>query len=308
MKIVGKYILGARCIFVHTGFAMYIVDMPTFIGQLLWAAFLLTITHMGTTALALGAGWVRNVVEYRRRAMTQQASESPSPKAKKHWLKKWWHETRPGIQLTMGLWLLLFLYCCFEAAYQRYKPLAEETHNLQTKLNELENYRKNKEQYDRDLAYEKGEVRHWQDAFEREAKGETVPDRILSHEEENSLYDALYLTSKNPKNKDYATLYMGAVQDREARHLWTQLDRIFRNAHWSIPLNSKIDKKVWDTLINSAPIEIVIYSDDMSKGTFLMFTLHNTAHLNSTVLPDAAIGVPGFKGTLIWIGYKQPLS
>jgi hypothetical protein len=276
---------------------MYMVSFPIFIRQLLWAALPLTITHMGTTALALGAGWVRNVVEYRRLRIMQSPDET--------WWKKWWAERRQGIKLSTGIWFFLLLYCCFQAAYQQYNPVAEDNHNLRFQLSQLEDYRKNKEQYDRDLAWAKAEVRHWQDAYEREAKGETVPDRILSPEEESSLYDELHQTAKSAKNKDYATTYIGAVQDREAGRLWTQLDDIFRKSHWNVPLSSGVDKKVWTALSRSLPVQIVIYSDDMTKATFLMLALHNAAHLNSQVMPDSSLGIPDFKGTLVWIGYKQ---
>ena len=221
------------------------------------------------------------------------------------WLAKWWTERKQGIKLSTGIWLLLFLYCCFEAAYQRYKPLHEDNKSLQAQLDKLEEYRTNKEKYDHDLAWAKAEVRHWQDAYERAAKGETVPDRILSHEEENSLYDALYQLSRDSKNRAYATASFGGVQDREARHLWGSLDEIFRKAHWNVPLSSHIDKRAWAKLTDSAPMEIDIYSDDMSKGTFLMLALHNAAHLNSQALPISGLGIPNLKGTIIWVGYKQ---
>jgi hypothetical protein len=106
--------------------------MARYIFALLWQGLGLTVTHMGTTAFALFFGWARNVQQYRSRAMTQQARQD------------WWKEVKPGVQITMGIWFLLFVYCVFEASYTNFhavdserQQLVGDNQQLQKKFNEL---------------------------------------------------------------------------------------------------------------------------------------------------------------------------
>jgi hypothetical protein len=255
-------------------------------------AFSLTFTHMGTTLLAVIAGWARNAWRARGRIKTQQS------------LEQWWKEVRSGITVTLVGWLLLFLYCCFEAGYQTFHATIGENRRLAAQLGELKDYAEHRADYDRRLKWAEGETRHWQYAYERSARGESHPDRKLSPEEEGTLYDALTRLAKDARNKDFISIKMGSVQDREARALAWQLFNIFQmRAHWHVPIDSKFTKKQIEALNANAQIGITIFSDDMSRGQFLQFTLRD-ANLDAQVSPIPS-SEPGLKGSILWIGYKQ---
>lgn len=112
--------------------------MPSYIVSLLWQALALTITHMGTTSLAVGVGLLRSIAKNRSRAMKE-------PNAK--WWKlsdPEWKEIWSGAKITLVLWSLLFVYCVFEASYNNFhacdnsrKEMQSANTQLQNKFNEL---------------------------------------------------------------------------------------------------------------------------------------------------------------------------
>lgn len=279
--------------------AMPIVTLPVFIRQLVWAALLLTITHMGTTALALGAGWVRNVIEYRRLSMITSPEET--------WWKKWWAERRQGIKLSTGIWFFLFLFCCFEAAYQRYKPVADDNHNLQIQLSQLEDYKKSKDQYDHDLAWAKIEVKHWQDAYTELSHGDIHPDRIMTKEQTNILFEALDRIKKDEKNKEYVkNVAIGSVCDGgEPYNLAGQLLSTFHEAHWPVMWRNKLGKEFdLGSRYGFQQIRVTILSDDRNKAQFIAMML-GSAGIEVNDFTWVRELPPKFKGTVIWVGYKS---
>jgi hypothetical protein len=110
--------------------------------------------------------------------------------------------------------------------------------------NLLEEYKRNKDRYDDELRWAKADVRHWQDAYQPAAKGETIPDRVMSREEEGALYDNLDRIAKTTKNQDYVALKMGVSScGREPRQFAYQMWEVFNKAHWKVPLDPKFSKR-----------------------------------------------------------------
>jgi hypothetical protein len=185
----------------------------------------------------------------------------------------------------------------------------DDHESLATQVKELHHYAENKNQLGDQLRQLRSETRHWQDAYQRVSRGETHPDRILSSEETNTLFEELRRISKDVRNKDYVKLDFGSVQDREASHLAVQLFRTLKEAHWNctwkafptIPPGKEIPKEL--QFIYMAPAGVTIWTDQPNNmGMFLMWALKDVG-LDATVNPGPT--PPGFKGTLVWVGYKQ---
>jgi hypothetical protein len=187
-------------------------------------------------------------------------------------------------------------------AWEVIKTAHDDHQSLARRTSELSTYVKSKDQYERDLEWAKGEVRHWQEAYQRAAKGETIPDRIMSHEEEGTLYDALDRLAKDSRNKDYVAIKIGSIGcERESQQLAYQVWQVFQKAHWRVPLNPKFtDKEV--TALNASTLKgVTIFTDDPGNhGVFLQISLRD-AHLDSQVYPPPS---PTLKGTIIWVGQK----
>jgi hypothetical protein len=165
----------------------------------------------------------------------------------------------------------------------------------------LKEYAKNKEDYDRRMKWAEGELRHWQDAYQRAARGETRPDRIMNHEEEGALYDDLVRLSKDSRNKDYIRIKLASVPERESRQFASQLWQVFQKAHWDVPMDPKFSGKDMAALNASAMEGVTIFTDDPgNRGRFLQFSLRD-ANIDSQIYPLPA---PDLKGTVIMIGVK----
>jgi|SRR5580704_1437516 hypothetical protein len=169
------------------------------------------------------------------------------------------------------------------------------------RIRELDDYAKNKADFDRRLSWAEGEVKHWQDAYQRAARGETKPDRIMNHEEEGALYDDLARLTKDPRNKEYIKIKLTSVSDRESRQLANQLWQVFQKAHWNVPIDPKFSNADV-TALNSASVEgVTIFTDDPTNhGVFLQFSLRD-ANIDSQVY---RLPAPNLKGTVIVIGLK----
>ena len=216
--------------------------------------------------------------------------------------------------VTLKLMFIVTLVIYFPLlSYSVIRTVYDDHESLVSHVRELRHYAENQKQQEEQLTQLRSETRHWQDAYQRMARGETHPDRILSSEESNALYEKLREISKNPRNKEFANDFVkvefGSVQDREASHLAFQLSQIFREAHWNVAWKSlpatapgrPIPKE--SEFIYLAPAGVTIWTERPNdKGTFLMWSLKD-AGLDVSVNPGP---IPlSFKGTLVWVGYKQ---
>jgi hypothetical protein len=273
---------------------------------LLLQAVQLTIAHMGTTALALVIGWLRNVAEYRKQAMSARAPAMPEQPTEKWW-KQWWRERKLGIKLSLKLWLLLFLYFAVRSGYDDFHQVDGERSKAANELAQLQDYAKHKKEYDEQLAWAKGEVQQWQEAYQRCAKGETQPDRKMSSEEESALYDALARISKgSTKNNDFLKIQIGASCGIEPRRFKEQIWQAFDRAHWPVPPNPRLNKAQLDGLNKVALEGITIFTDQMRNGMYLQAILRE-AHVDSQVATFEQMLFPpimNMKGTIIWVGDK----
>jgi hypothetical protein len=260
---------------------------------------------MGTTLLAVALGVLRNVAEYRRQAMSAQAAEQTASPPLERWWRKWWRERKSGIKLSIGLWLLLFLYCFVKSSYDDFHRVDGERSTLTQQLSKLQDYAKHKDDYDKQLTWAQSETKHWQDAYQRAAKGDT--DRKLSAEDESTLYDELARVGNQPINKSYAVLEIMVSCPKEAHRFGYQLLQIFKKAHWQVPDQPNISKSDLDVLSNSAVEGITIFTDDFQNhGQFLRFALLD-AHINAEVIPFSQVIPhlsPKVKGTIVWVGER----
>ncbi len=219
-----------------------------------------------------------------------------------HWKQNATVTLKVMFKVTLVIYLPLLSYSVIRTVYDDHESLVSH-------VRELRRYAENQKQQEEQLRQLRSETRHWQDAYQRMARGETHPDRILSSEESNTLYEKLREISKNPRNKEFVKVDFGSVQDREASRLAVQLSQIFREAHWNVTWKSlpatapgKPIPKEFE-FIYLAPAGVSVWTEQPNdKGTFLMWSVKD-AGLDVTVNPSPI--PPSFKGTLVWVGYKQ---
>lgn len=219
-----------------------------------------------------------------------------------HWRQNAAVTLKVVIMVTLVIYLPLFGYSVIRTVYDDHESLV-------TRVQALRHYAETKDQLEEQVKQSRSEARHWQDAYQRMARGETHPDRILSSEETNTLYENFKRISKDSRNKDYLKLDFGSVQDREASRLAVQLFQVFTEAHWNVKWRKVPPTAPGKPLpkdfefIYVAPAGVSIWTEQPSnKGQFLMWSLKD-AGLDVTVNPSPA--PPSFKGTLVWVGYKQ---
>jgi hypothetical protein len=213
---------------------------------------------------------------------------------REHWKRTAWVAIQTAFAVTLVIYGPVAIYSVVKTVYDDHQGLVN-------RLNELNEYAKNKADYDRRLRWAEGEVRHWQDAYQRAAKGETKPDRIMNHEEEGALYDDLIHVAQDPRNKDYIKIELTSVAERESRQLTYQLWQVFHKAHWDVPIDPKFSSEDLAALNGSAYEGVTIFTDDpANRGRFLQFTLRD-ANIDSQVYPLPA---PTSKGTIIMVGVK----
>ncbi len=172
--------------------------------------------------------------------------------------------------------------------------------DLVKRVGDLQEYAKNKQNFDDQLRDAQSETKYWRNAYQALSRGDIHPDRNLNSEETNQLYEELRRVSNDPRNKDYIKWELGSVQDREATALGYQLLQVFNEAHWKIKPISKLGKEFNQ---NSIPIGITIWADDPGRGNMMVSTL-KAAGLKDTYANPYPIP-QGFKGAIIWVGYKQ---
>jgi hypothetical protein len=143
---------------------------------------------------------------------------------------------------------------------------------------------------------------YWRDAFIASSKGETVPDRVLSVENQDRLHKALGALRKSREPK-FITVLIGPAffDDQESTYLAVSLLRIFRDSGWKAtwPMATP---KLLKPMIQRMPVGISIYTDQpIDMGSWLMSILKDVG-LETYVATDTP---PGFRGTFICVGYKQ---
>ncbi len=226
------------------------------------------------------------------------------------WKKKPWPETLSDA-LTPAILSLVAVAVveCSAYVWLVADVIYTDHQSIVAKAQELQHFGDEKNQLEAQLRQARSETQHWQDAYQRLARGDTHPDRILSREETNTLYEALLRLSKDQKNKDYVRVQLGCVQDREASRLAFQLSQILREAHWNvtwkslpqIPPGKPIPKEF--EFLYSAPVGISIWTDRPNdKGMFLQWMMKDVG-LDASVNPTPP--PPDLKDTLIWVAYKQ---
>lgn len=241
------------------------------------------------TLSVAAAGWAATVAG-RWLELKREKADKPVRKAV---VSSLW----PGVFLAAGVCgLVLMALAAFGV-----RTIYEDHQALIGRIHELQDYAKNKADFDRRLSWAEGEVKHWQDAYQRAARGETKPDRIMNHEEEGALYDDLVRLAKDPRNKQYIKIKLTSVPDRESRQLGYQLWQVFQKAHWDVPIDPKFSSAD-TTALNGASVEgVTIFTDDPTNhGAFLQFSLRD-ANIDSQVY---RLPAPNLKGTVVVIGLK----
>jgi hypothetical protein len=214
--------------------------------------------------------------------------------------KHFWENA--AITAVVFITVMLVVYVP-QFAWEAVRAVCNDHQALVNRVGELHDYAKNKQQFDDELRHARSEAERWHSAYSGLSRGDIHPDRVLNSEESNKLFEALKTMSKDPRNKDYIIVELGAVQDREATRLGWQLYKIFHEAHWNIKPRPKLGKEFDQISSHSLPIGIMVWADDQAKGTWLGWMLKDAG------LPEVYVNpypVPqGFKGEVIWIGYKQ---
>jgi hypothetical protein len=180
--------------------------------------------------------------------------------------------------------------------YQDHQDKAERIQNLQS-------YASSEVQMNNELAEAQAKANNWRDAYTSISKGEVVPDRILSREEIDKLHDRLTELAKNSGDINFVKIEIAPFryEDRESLNFASQLFNIFKGAKWNVRWKTSYDKAFADEFNNSMPLGVVIYTDNQSKGSFIMWTLRDAG-----VDARVSLDVPaGFRGTMICVGNKQ---
>jgi hypothetical protein len=132
------------------------------------------------------------------------------------------------------------------------------------------------------------------------------PDRILTDQQADHLYQKLKEFASDPKHADLISLTIApyANQDLESAHVTYQLARIFQDAHWKVLRQAQSPIKFEGRIQHQIPIGIwILTSRDQNYGYFLWSALKEVG-LDSDVRPKSDLPAD-FVGTTVWIGYKE---
>jgi len=131
---------------------------------------------------------------------------------------------------------------------------------------------------------------------------ERVPDRFLTAEQKDHLYQELKRISDDAKQADFITVTITAAypQDRESSRLAAQLIGVFQDAHWSGV--SQQAPKLEGRMQYQIPIG-VLESAGNNMGLFVESNLLNVG-LSAQVQPSGVLP-PDFKGLIVLVGYKD---
>jgi len=133
-------------------------------------------------------------------------------------------------------------------------------------------------------------------------------DRDLNDQQSNHLYHQLKSYVDTPNRVRPATVIIANAYpcDRESKHLFWRLNRIFNDAHWTVTQDGGWPMKslqLQGRTKNQIPIGIWILTDDGYLRYFIWNSLQESGleSDNSFVseLPE------GFKGLIVVIGYKD---
>lgn len=271
---------------------------------LLGEAGRLSLTHMGTTALAVLLGMSRFI-------------QTSLP----HWrsdMRKLWNDIGKGATVTVIVWSGLFVFCIFEAAkndHQTQSKVASGLRDENTRLTAENSHLANNDTgaqiktAEDEARSERDNARRWREAYEGVSHGELHPDRHLDREDQRKLREDLERIAKDPRNKDYIKLDFGMNTNPETQQIGWQIYMIFREAHWNVPPKAKTDfpKEVRDQMQSDGGANyasgIFVFTDTPERGRYLGMILKSCCGLQSIVNPR---GIPqNFKGTMLWIGNKQ---
>ncbi len=184
------------------------------------------------------------------------------------------------------------------------KIVYDDHQSLVNRLQDLQGYAKNKQQFDNQLRDARSEAERWRGAYLAQSHGDIHPDRVLNAEQTNTLFQELKRISNDPKNKDFVKVEIGCVLgDREACHLANQLFKTLNEAHWKVTWKRKLAKEFDNPNYASVRGVTIWTDDDRNKGMFLMWELKDAGLSESYVNPFPI--PPNFKGTVVWVGYKQ---
>jgi hypothetical protein len=215
-------------------------------------------------------------------------------------LKHWWENAAITALMTFAFLAVVYgpqvIWELAKTSYNDHQTLANEIGGLQA-------YASDKKKFDDKLRQALSEVERWHNAYSGLSRGDIHPDRVLNSEESNKLFEALRQSSKDPRNKDWVTVEMGSVQDREAMHLGSQLWGIFHEAHWTIKPRKKLGKEFENLYPLLLGVTILTDNQDQSRGTWLGWQLKDAGLADTYINPNPI--PPTFKGTVVWIGYKQ---
>lgn len=214
-----------------------------------------------------------------------------------------------GFVMFVAFWLILFTTSFINVLHEDRASLdsaQNENKSLRAKAEEGCKEDKQKAESAKEEAQQaRFESRHWQDAYERISHHEMHPDRHLDDTDIDKMNNQLKVLSKNA-DRDFTTFDFGMVKDREAMSLGSQLYNMFRDAHWNMHFRGTVVPKQLEGAFerDPMPMGIVIWSDQPNgKGTFYQ-DIFRAAGLDTNVVPLSMLPA-GFKGTVVWVGYKQ---
>ena len=223
-------------------------------------------------------------------------------------MNAWKEDGKTALRTTLLVGLIIygpvFLFTVAKTLYQDHQALVARVNQLFAENEQLRSPEEKQKltTLQAEANRQRNEAKYWQEAYSAISKGEQVPDRILDAQQADALYQELSRLSKDARNKEWASVEIGAVTDREATRLAWQLLKIFQQAHW----NAKWRKEpgiIGQNPSYSLPLRVTLWTDHPNNmGVFLGGALRDVslqADVNPAPLP------PDFKGTIIWVGYKQ---
>ncbi|HEV1995207.1 MAG TPA: hypothetical protein VGR03_12835 [Candidatus Acidoferrum sp.] len=208
-------------------------------------------------------------------------------------LQENWLPTAISAGLLVAVWVILFSARVVSTTYDDHQSLVKG-------IGDLQGYARDKQKFDSELRQAHSDAEVWHNAYSGLLHGDIHPDRVLNSENSSKLFEALKLVSKNPKNKEFVTVEMGGVQDREAISLRNQFWKIFNEARWIVKPRPKLGKEF--EACPTFTLGVTIWSENPQRGMYLVLLLKDAgveSNVNPCPMPQ------GVKGTIVWVGYKQ---
>src|SRR5581483_3851872 len=155
-----------------------------------------------------------------------------------------------GISVLVFVTIMLLVYGT-QFAVEVARVGYHDHEDVVNQINSLHEYANNKQIFDEQLREANQKATFWQNEFESLSHGDIHPDRFLNAEQTNKLFTELDQAVKNERlakkpDRDFLTVKIGSVQDREAIHLANQILEVFREAHWKVIPIRKLGKQ-YDT-------------------------------------------------------------